>query len=52
MFCRVELLCIIVNSFFGLSLFLVENNIVVIIFFNRCTVHFEDSLSITHQQMH
>jgi hypothetical protein len=21
-------------------------------FFNRCAVHFEDSLSITHQQMH
>jgi hypothetical protein len=23
-----------------------------LIFFNRCTVHFEDSLIITHQQMH
>ena len=22
------------------------------VFFNRCTVHIEDSLSITHQQMH
>jgi len=29
MFRRVELLCVIVNSFFGLSLFLEENNIVV-----------------------
>jgi len=29
MFRRVALLCVIVNSFFGLSLFLVENNIIV-----------------------
>jgi hypothetical protein len=24
----------------------------IMVFFNRCTVHSEDSLSITHQQMH